>query len=68
MKGGVVMQKKWKKPELTILVRGETEGAVLQACKNGGGGGASDTWNACSEADGGYIGSSCKNCSDLASA
>jgi len=28
------MKKKWDKPELTVLVRGNAEEAVLSACKN----------------------------------
>ena len=28
------MTKKWDKPELTVLVRGNAEEAVLVACKN----------------------------------
>ena len=28
------MKKKWDKPELTVLVRGTAEEAVLAACKN----------------------------------
>jgi hypothetical protein len=33
------MKKKWDKPELTVLVRGNAEEAVLTACKGGGVGG-----------------------------
>jgi hypothetical protein len=29
------MKKKWDKPELTVLVRGNAEEAVLSACKGG---------------------------------
>ena len=34
MIGGVVGRTQWKKPELTVLVRGRPEEAVLETCKS----------------------------------
>jgi hypothetical protein len=43
-----MMKKKWLKPQLTILVRGTSEEAVLAACKNNnafGSDGPNGKWN-----------------------
>ena len=52
------MKKKWDKPELTVLVRGQAEEAVLTACKNSTAAGPGAAPHSCDASGAG----SCSSC------